>query len=144
MDPGENTARLAMRSDRGELPRLLAWVRNWIAAHGLEGRPAMVLELAAEELGLNAMTHGRPAGRDGVVECSIDSSCERGLLRLVVEDDGPPFDPTAHETPDVAAPLEAREIGGLGLHLVRSMATVRHERIGDRNRVEVVIAAHAS
>ena len=58
----------------------------------------------------------------------------------MIEDDGPPFDPTSLETPDVDAPLEAREVGGLGLHLIRSMATLRHERVDDRNRVEVLIA----
>ncbi|MFM1890384.1 MAG: hypothetical protein RLZZ565_1141 [Planctomycetota bacterium] len=133
--------RCTVRSDRAELPRLLAWVRERIAARGLAARPAMVLELATEELGLNAMTHGRPIGREGLIECSIDAIDDGNSLRLVVEDDGPQFDPTALATPDVDAPLEARGIGGLGLHLIRSMAAVRYERIGDRNRVEVVIAS---
>lgn len=132
--------RISVRSDRDELPRLLAWVRERIASRGLEGRRAMILELAAEELGLNAMTHGRTADREGSIECSIEAIDDRGSLRLVIEDDGPPFDPTSLEAPDVDAPLEAREVGGLGLHLIRSMATLRHERVDERNRVEVLIA----
>ncbi len=31
------------------------------------------------------------------------------------------FDPTAMETPDVDAALEDRDIGGLGVHIVRTM-----------------------
>jgi anti-sigma regulatory factor (Ser/Thr protein kinase) len=135
--------RISIRSDRAELPRLLAWVRERIAARGLERRRAMILELAAEELGLNAMTHGRTADREGSIECSIDVIDDRGSLRLVIEDDGPPFDPTILEPPDVGAPLEAREVGGLGLHLIRSMAMLRHERVDERNRVEVLIAPEA-
>ncbi len=134
---------LVVRSDRGDLPKVLSWVRAFIAAQRLADRAAMVLELAAEELVLNAMTHGRPADREGVIECSIELLDERGALRLVIEDEGSPFDPTAHATPEVEAPLEDRRIGGLGVHLVRTMAEVRYARLGDRNRVEVLIAADA-
>jgi len=40
----------------------------------------------------------------------------------VVKDDAPPFDPfNVVPTPDINADLEEREIGGLGVHLVRSL-----------------------
>ena len=132
--------RLRVRSDREELPKLLAWVRGFIDAGGIAARQAMVLELAAEELGLNAMTHGRPTGREGFVECSIEAAAIDGTLRLVIDDEGPAFDPTAHATPDLEAPLEDRVVGGLGVHLVRTMAELRYARIGGRNRVEVLVA----
>ena len=132
--------RLRVRSDREELPKLLAWVRGFIDAGGIAARQAMVLELAAEELGLNAMTHGRPTGREGFVDCSIEAAAADGTLRLVIEDEGPAFDPTAHATPDLEAPLEDRAVGGLGVHLVRTMAELRYARIGGRNRVEVLVA----
>jgi len=147
MSDAADPLHLVVRSDRSDLPKVLAWVRAFIAAQRLADRPAMVLELAAEELVLNAMTHGRPRTREGTCEglitCSIEPIDARGSLRFSIEDEGPPFDPTIHAAPEVDAPLEARKVGGLGVHLVRSMAEVRYARLGNRNRVEVLIAAEA-
>lgn len=59
---------------------------------------------------------------------------------LQIEDDGHPFDPTA-DAPcvDTRAPLEARPIGGLGLHMVRThTASLRYLRKDGINRVRAV------
>ncbi len=110
-----------LRADPEDLPRLLEWVRSTLVQLGIEGRAATVLELAAEEIALNAMTHGRPAAGDGVVELTIDAASE-GQVRLTVVDEGAPFDPTALAGPDTDASLYERGVGGLGVHLVRQMA----------------------
>jgi len=138
---GSNAASLSLRSHRDELPALLAWVRGEVASRSLEGRQAIVLELAVEELGLNAMTHGRPAQGDGRVDFRLEPTSVEGELRLVIEDRGPAFDPTRLAAPAIEQAIEDRPIGGLGVHLVRTMARVSYQRIGDRNRVEVVVAA---
>jgi len=128
-----------LRADPEDLPRLLEWVRSTLVQLGIEGRAATVLELAAEEIALNAMTHGRPAAGDGVVELTIDAASE-GQVRLTVVDEGEAFDPTALVAPDTDAPLEDRRVGGLGVHLVRQMAdAVAYERRDGRNVTEVVV-----
>ncbi len=42
-------------------------------------------------------------------------------LIVTITDDGVPFNPLSAEAPRLDAPLEEREIGGLGIHLVRNM-----------------------
>lgn len=44
-----------------------------------------------------------------------------GILEVELEDDARPYDPTAVPHPDIDAPIEARPIGGLGIHFVREM-----------------------
>lgn len=52
--------------------------------------------------------------------------------------DGAPFDPLTATPPDFARGLEEREIGGLGIHLIRKMMdTVRYKRCGDKNIVTI-------
>ena len=60
-------------------------------------------------------------------------------LTMTIADDGVPFDPLGAEAPDVDAPLEEREIGGLGIHLVRNLVddASYHRRI-DRNVMTLV------
>jgi anti-sigma regulatory factor (Ser/Thr protein kinase) len=51
------------------------------------------------------------------------------VLTLVIKDHGAAFDPTQHEEVDIDAELDERAIGGLGIHLVRTiMDTVEYQR----------------
>ena len=51
-----------------------------------------------------------------------------------------PFNPLSVRTPDTDQPLEEREIGGLGIHLVRNMVddVAYHRRI-DKNVITVTM-----
>ena len=82
-----------------------------------------------------------------IVRCSGASwfsislrQCADGF-RMEFTDDGKPFDPTREiAAPDVTAAVEDREIGGLGMFMVRKMSkSVGYERKGDRNVLRVVI-----
>jgi len=55
-------------------------------------------------------------------------------LILTISDNGPPFDPFARAAPDTTLSIEERQIGGLGIHLVRQMMDeVSYERREGRN-----------
>jgi sigma-B regulation protein RsbU (phosphoserine phosphatase) len=55
-----------------------------------------------------------------------------GVLTLVVKDHGTAFDPTQQDEVNIDAELEDRRIGGLGIHLVRTiMDTMAYERTAD-------------
>jgi serine/threonine-protein kinase RsbW len=56
----------------------------------------------------------------------------------MVEDDGPAFDPLLLPAPDVAASLEERKVGGLGVFLVRQMMdAVSYQRVAARNQLRM-------
>ena len=58
----------------------------------------------------------------------------------MLEDDGHEFNPLAAPEPDVHLPAEQRVPGGLGIHLIRSLAERLHyERRDGRNRLTVKI-----
>ena len=62
-----------------------------------------------------------------------------GRLRISFVDDGLPFDPLAFRGPDLDGPAEERGIGGLGIHIVRSLVhQARYRREGDRNHLHLV------
>ncbi len=75
------------------------------------------LNLVLEELGVNIVNY---SGATGDIEISLVSDEES--VTVEISDDGRPFNPLLdQETPDISAPLGNRPIGGLGIHLVRSM-----------------------
>jgi anti-sigma regulatory factor (Ser/Thr protein kinase) len=62
----------------------------------------------------------------------LTAKVSEGILTLVIKDHGAPFDPTQHADVDVEAELSERQIGGLGIHLVKAiMDTVNYERSAD-------------
>ena len=86
------------------------------------------LQVALDEIVANVVTHGA-AGGAGPVELDVWFSRDGAMVEVTVCDSGPAFDPLARPAPDVSLPLDAREPGGLGIALVRSlMDDVTYER----------------
>ncbi len=93
------------------------------------------VRLIVEELASNAITHG---GVDAQAELSVRLTIVDGLLNLEFRDDGAPFDPLDAPEPDLDADIMDRDIGGLGLHLIRQLAEELHyERIDDSNLLRI-------
>ena len=95
------------------------------------------VNLVLEELAMNIISHGGDEdGRTPGIEINIAS--RRDELRIEVTDNGRPFDPLKDvpATPVIDENTEIAPVGGIGLHLVRSMMdslSYRHE--GGRNRL---------
>ncbi len=125
-----------MAASMAELPRLALWLESVLAALALGDRQAYALQLVAEEMVANVILHGRkPVG-----EVMIDLAVEAMPLRLIIEDDAAPFDPTAMAEPAAPVDIETATIGGRGLPLVRRFSRGwRYSRIEERNRVEIMI-----
>lgn len=76
----------------------------------------------------------------GATGFSVSFTQADGLATIVFTDDGVEFDPTAAATPDVTAAAADREIGGLGIFMVRKMSkSVAYERRGHLNVLTVVM-----
>ena len=62
------------------------------------------------------------------------------LLRLKDnEDSGKKFDPLAKEDPDISLPVEERQIGGLGIFMVKkSMDKVMYEYKDNKNILTII------
>lgn len=89
------------------------------------------LNLVAEEITANVAMHAT-----GATWFAFDVTPREHALDLVLEDDGPEYDPLAREEVDTEAELEERDVGGLGVHLVRKLTQgARYERRGATNRL---------
>lgn len=89
------------------------------------------LNLVAEEIAANVAMHAT-----GATYFALDVTPDGHALDIVLQDDGPEYDPLAREEVDTEAELEERDVGGLGVHLVRKLTQgARYERIGGTNRL---------
>ncbi len=108
-----------------------------VALHeaGLADAQRADIRLVIEELLVNTVHHGYPEGRTGWIEVRLD--VDREAVTVEIGDDAAPFDPLAQAEPTLPGDLADRhEIGGLGIHLVRALASdVRYARDARGNRL---------
>lgn len=92
------------------------------------------LMIMVEELVVNVASHGGMGPDEAGIEVRLWIGADNLLLE--VEDGGPPFNPLDLPEPDLEAPLENREVGGLGVHLLKKLSDqVSYERANGRNLV---------
>ncbi len=92
------------------------------------------MQLALDEVLKNIVDYGY--ADDGEHEIRVGLSVGENVLQATVEDDGVPFNPLKIATPDTRATLQARRVGGIGVHFVKNlMDDVTYDRVGDYNRL---------
>ena len=103
----------------------------------IEKSLAQRLRLAVEEAVVNVIDYAYPAGQTGEVEVCIMSDGKS--LKTVIKDSGVAFDPTKKEKADTSLSVEDRQIGGLGILLVRElMDSINYERMDGKNVLSLV------
>ena len=123
---------LVLHNDLRQLPLLSAFIDEVAKEKGLDRSVADSLNLVLEEAVVNIINYAYPEGVDGTME--IDVSEKANLLTINLIDRGQVFDPTAREEVDITAGVEERPIGGLGIHLIRTiMDHVEYERKDGKN-----------
>lgn len=90
------------------------------------------LKLAIEEVVVNVINYAYPQGEKG--EIKIEATASTKAMRFKITDNGMPFAPTDAPDVDTSLSAEDRQIGGLGIFLVRQlMDTINYERIDGYN-----------
>jgi serine/threonine-protein kinase RsbW len=130
---------LSLPNRLSELPRLAEAVNAFLHRQEVSCEVIDIVHLALDELVANVIRWGHDDGQEHSVR--VQASVDATWVRVVIEDDGRPFNPLSIPPPDVLLAPEHRNEGGLGIHLVRTMADeMTYERVGGRNIVEVKVA----
>jgi len=117
------------------LPEIAAVNENFEAFAEEFGVPRPIImkfNLMFDEVLNNVISYAYSDDGDHDIEVRMELAGER--LIVTIADDGVPFNPLSLATPRTDLALEDREIGGMGIHLVRNLIddVTYHRRI-DRN-----------
>jgi len=125
-----------LKLDEARLDRLqevLAFVDGQLEAVDCPLRVQMQIDVAVEEIYVNIAHYAyAPAIGPAVIRLSVTPS--PGMFEITFIDEGVAFDPVAKADPDVTLPVEQRQIGGLGIYMVKkSMDEVLYAREDGKN-----------
>ena len=106
---------------------------KFAAANAIPEAATWPVQVALDELLSNTVRCGhRERADDRLIE--VRFHLLDGVLEVAVVDDAAPFNPLEVPEPDTTGTLEEREIGGLGVHIVKKlMDAVEYERKDGRN-----------
>jgi len=110
---------LILHNNIQQIPQLAEFVETIAEEKNLDQAMAMSLNLALEEAVTNVILYAYPDGIDGLVD--IEAYIHPDCLEFIISDSGKPFDPTAAPEADVTLGVDERQIGGLGIYLVRNI-----------------------
>ena len=158
---------ITLPNDVQAVPQLAEFVDQVCEEAGFDMATIMKLNLAIEEAVVNVMNYAYPAGTAGNVTIeavlqpasaasasgvSVSAASVSGVsvpggfpagvvgsLTFIISDSGVAFDPTVKPEVDTTLSAEERNIGGLGIHLIRQiMDSVSYERTDNRNILTLV------
>ena len=121
-----------------KLDAVLDFVNKKLEDNDCPMKTQIQIDVAVEEIFVNIASYAYAPGEgDATIEAEIYDDPLRIAIRFT--DSGMPYDPLAKEDPDVTLSVEERQIGGLGIYMVKkSMDEVAYEH-KDGNNVFTII-----
>lgn len=119
------------RAELAKLGMVTDFVNRIMEGCGYSDRFQMQIDIAVEEIYTNICSYAYPGSAGNI---AVEVVAESGKLQLTFTDSGFAYDPLEKEAPDITLSAEKRQIGGLGIYMVRQiMDEVSYSRIDGKN-----------
>jgi sigma-B regulation protein RsbU (phosphoserine phosphatase) len=116
---------------------MMASIEDICAEEGIDEMTLLGINLALEEAVVNVVNYAYPEGTVGDIEMEVNA--DEKAITFILRDHGKPFDPTAAKEVDITLSAEERQIGGLGIHLIRNyMDEVKYDYCDGQNVLTLV------
>lgn len=122
------------------IPEISDYVSQRAEQAALHPKQIVHLQVAIDEVVANICLYAyqQPPG-----ELTVRVASGQGRFAVDFVDEGVPFDPLTAEEPEISADIADRDVGGLGIFLVRRLIDeVHYRRDGSRNILTLVVHAH--
>ncbi len=105
--------KITVKPEMDSVERVLGFVEDTLRKAGTPEKILVKMNIVTDEIFSNIVRYS------GAAQASVEVAVADGEARLIFTDDGRPYDPTQKPDPDTTAPAEEREIGGMGIFIVK-------------------------
>ena len=129
---------LTIEAKVDNLSKVLSFIDEELDKSDCSIKAEMQINIAVEELFVN-VAHYAYAPETGDISISIDFTDDPAAVVITLTDTGIPYNPVLKKDPDIGLSAEEREVGGLGIYMVKkSMDLLTYEHKGGRNIVTII------
>ena len=123
---------ICIKNKISELEKVAQFIEEISEELGLSMELQMNLNLVMEEMVTNVIFYAYPQDEEADIELLVKSDGKE--LTFVLSDQGKEFDPTAKENTDLDVNPAERELGGMGIFIVKNiMKEVTYQRLEGKN-----------
>lgn len=131
---------IKIKNNVDEIARLCDEVKKFCDDNGVSEEKYHDIVLILDELATNVINYAYPDGGTHTFTLDLHKDGDDRIV-MKLSDDGIPFDPLARDNPDTESSLEEREIGGLGIFIVKQLSeVVEYSRVDDKNHLNVTVS----
>ena len=122
---------LLIKADTANLSDVIGFIDGILEENDCHMKAQMQIDIAVEEMFVNVAHYAyTPDEGDVLITCNV----ENGSAVITLTDSGTPYDPLKKPDPDITLSAEERQVGGLGIFMVKkSMDSVAYEYKDGKN-----------
>ena len=128
-------AEISLTPDAESVKKVAEFLDTTLEAWEIPMKVVSKLQIVADEIYSNIVRYSQAKN------AKVTAVQNGTVLSLRFEDDGKPYDPTTAAEPDITASAEEREIGGLGIFIVRNMMDSMDYKYKDGHNVLTLLLA---
>ena len=134
---GRAVKELNIEAKVANIPQVTDFVNAALEAEDCPIKTQLQIDVALDEIFTNIAQYAyEPGSGNALVRVEMEAEPKTVVITFI--DSGMPFDPTAKEDPDVTLSAEEREIGGLGIFMVKkTMDGMHYERRDGQNVLQI-------
>lgn len=128
---------LTIEAKTENLEKVLAFVDKHLEEKECAIKVQMQIDVAVEELFVNIAQYAYDSDT-GMVTIQVEIQEEPFAVMITFIDNGVPYNPLAKEDPDITLAAEERQIGGLGIYMVKkTMDDITYEYKDGQNILRI-------
>ena len=110
---------LVIQADMGNLERIDKMIDQELEGMNLSREDQIALHIAVEEIYSNIAFYAYPVP-PGTVKVRLEFDASKREMKIQFLDRGIPYNPLEKTDPDITLAAEERQIGGLGIYMVKN------------------------
>ncbi len=119
------------------LDQVIAFLEEELEVMGCPMKVMLQIDVAVEEIYVNIASYAYTSGV-GYAIIQIEGENDPAQVIITFIDEGIPYNPLEKDDPDVTLAAEERQIGGLGIYMVKkSMDSMEYERKDGKNILKI-------
>lgn len=140
---------MTMPAKQEHMASMIGFIKKAVENHGGNQKDIYQIHLISEEIILNIIKYAYPEA-PGDIEIAYEFYQKAGAgddfrnkMMIRITDQGIPFNPLEKDEPDISLPVDERNIGGLGIFMVRNLVDdLSYHRDDHQNILTIIKQLH--